>query len=65
VQNADDPTDDELLTFAESLLSGLKPHLRERALLEDAIAQHRETWLMLYTVSTGLKGTRPKVDPPS
>ena len=49
---------EELLAFAESLLSGVGPQLRERRVLEEAIEQHRETWLTLYDVATQLKKTK-------
>ena len=49
---------EELLAFAESLLSRVGPQLRERRVLEEAIEQHRETWLNLYAVATQLKKTK-------
>ena len=49
---------DELLAFAESLLSGVGPQLRERHVLEEAIEQHRQTWLTLYAVANQLKKTK-------
>jgi hypothetical protein len=54
---------EELLAFAESLLSGVGPQLRERRVLEEAIEQHRQTWLTLYAVATQLKKT--KTTPPT
>jgi hypothetical protein len=50
-----EPSDDELLAFAESLLQNLPPRLREREVLEDAIRQHRSTWVTLYEAADALK----------
>jgi hypothetical protein len=49
-----DPTTEQLLAFAESLLSTLGPHLRERAALEQAIVDHPDLWVMLYRASVEL-----------
>lgn len=62
--SAPEPSDDELLAFAESLLQNMAPHLRERRVLEDAIQQHRATWLTLYEAARALKGISAPADPP-
>lgn len=60
-----DPSADELVAFAESLLVDLGPHLRERAVLEETIEQHRDLWLVLYRVSAQVgEPAGPGVDEP-
>jgi hypothetical protein len=58
-----EPSDDELLAFAESLLQKVGPHLRERRVLEEAIQLHRVTWLSLYETATALKGVTTVDEP--
>jgi truncated hemoglobin YjbI len=53
---AREPSDEELVAFAESLLQDVGPHLRARHGLEEAIQQHRPTWLTLYETARALKG---------
>lgn len=62
--SAPKPSDDELLAFAASLLQKMGPHLRERHVLEEAIRQHRATWLSLYEAARTLKGISPPANPP-
>jgi hypothetical protein len=50
------PSDEELVAFAELLLHKVGPQLRERRVLEEAIQQHRATWLTLYETARALKG---------
>ena len=50
-----EPSDEELVAFAEALLQKVGPHLRERHVLEEAIQQHRGTWLKLYETASALK----------
>ena len=52
-----EPSDEELVTFAESLLRNAGPQLRERHVLEGAIQQQRATWLTLYHAATALKAS--------
>lgn len=59
-----EPSDDELLSFAESLLQDMRPHLRERQVLEEAIQQHRATWVSLHQAATALRGINAAPDPP-
>ena len=51
-----EPSDEELVAFAELLLHKVDPKLRERRVLEEAIQQHRATWLTLYKTAKALKG---------
>ena len=51
-----EPSDDELVAFAELLLRKVDPQLRERRVLDEAIQQHRATWLTLYGTARALKG---------
>ena len=62
--SAPEPSDDELLAFAESLLQNTGPHLRERYVLEGAIEQYRATWLKLYEAAGALKGISAPANPP-
>lgn len=63
--SAPEPSDDELVAFAESLLQNVGPHLRERHVLEEAIRDHRPTWLTLYEAARALKGIGAPADPSS
>lgn len=56
---AAEPTDAELVAFAESLLQHVGEHLREHHVLLDAVQQHRATWLTLYEASRGLDALAP------
>jgi hypothetical protein len=49
-----EPSDAELVAFAESLLRNLGPHLREHHVLVDAVTHHRATWLTLYEAARAL-----------
>ncbi len=62
--SAPEPSDDELLAFAELLLQNMGPHLREGHVLEAAIQQHRATWLTLYEAARALKGISAPASPP-
>jgi hypothetical protein len=53
---AGDPTDDELIAFAESLLSELGDQLREPAVLAESVREHREVWVMLFRVARETQG---------
>ena len=46
-----EPSDDELLGFVDAMLSNLDRVLREPDVLAEAIAEHREMWVMLYRAS--------------
>lgn len=52
---APEPSDEELLAFAESLLQNVPSHLRDRQVLEEVIQLHRPTWLTLYEAAISLK----------
>jgi hypothetical protein len=51
-----EPTDDELVAFAESMLQNLGPSIRERPVIEETIQLHRETWAALYEAARRLEG---------
>lgn len=51
-----EPSDEELVAFAELLLHKVDPQLRERRVLEEATQQHRATWLTLYETASALRG---------
>ena len=59
-----DPSDEELVTFAESLLTNVPASLRERRVLEEAVQQHRNTWLKLYEAAADLKRAGTAGEPP-
>ncbi len=61
--SAPETSDEELLAFAESLLQNMPPHLRERHVLEEAIQQHRATWLTLYEAAGALTGIGTPANP--
>jgi hypothetical protein len=49
------PTDDELLSLANTLLQDLDPHLREPELLRETIAENRQFWVMLHEVYVAIR----------
>jgi hypothetical protein len=48
-----EPSDEELRAFVDSMLSNLDRHLREPVVIDEAIREHREMWVMLYRASLG------------
>lgn len=52
---AAEPSQDELLAFVDLMLSNLDRELREPEVLEKAISDNKEMWVMLYRVSHGLE----------
>jgi hypothetical protein len=48
-----EPSDDELRAFVGSMLSNLDRVLREPDVIDEAISDHREMWVMLYRASLG------------
>lgn len=62
-----EPTDAELIAFARLLIGDAKPFL-DTVGLEAAIARHRELWVKMYRVDTGLEEIdelRPAPDAPN
>lgn len=45
-----EPSDEELRAFVESMLSNLDRQLREPDVIDAAIREHREMWVVLYAV---------------
>jgi len=50
-----EPSDEELRSFVSSMLSNLDKLLREPAVIDEAIRDHREMWVMLYRASLDLE----------
>ena len=48
-----EPNEEELRAFVDSMLSNLDRHMRETAVIDEAIREHREMWVMLYRASLG------------
>lgn len=48
-----DPSDEDLRAFVDSMLSNIDKGLREPEVLDEAIREHRETWVLLYRASLG------------
>jgi hypothetical protein len=48
-----EPSDEELRAFVDSMLSNLDRRLREPVVIDEAIREHREMWVMLYCASLG------------
>jgi hypothetical protein len=46
-----EPTEEELIAFADSILSNLGDSLRDADLLHETVRENRELWLMLYQLS--------------
>jgi hypothetical protein len=48
-----EPSDDELRAFVSSMLSNLDRLLREPEVIEEAIHDNRDMWILLYRASQG------------
>ena len=48
-----EPSEDELRAFVGSMLSNLDRLLREPGVIDEAIREHRELWVLLYRASLG------------
>ena len=48
-----EPSDEQLRAFVDSMLSNLDRLLREPVVIDEAISEHREMWVMLYRASLG------------
>lgn len=48
-----EPSDEELRAFVASMLSNLDRLLREPHVIDEAIREHREMWVLLYRASLG------------
>jgi hypothetical protein len=48
-----EPSDEELRAFVDSMLSNLDRNFREPVVIDEAIREHREMWVMLYQASLG------------
>jgi hypothetical protein len=48
-----EPSDEELRAFVRSLLSNLDELLRDPAVIDEAIREHREMWVFLHRASLG------------
>ena len=46
-----EPSDEELRAFVDSMLSNLDRRLREPDVIDEAIREHREMWVLLYRSS--------------
>ena len=54
-----DPSQEELHAFVELVLSNLDKQLREPAVIDEALREHREMWVMLYRASLGFEVRDP------
>ena len=48
-----EPTDEELRAFINAMLSNLDKSLREPEVIDEAIRDHRDMWVMLYRAGLG------------
>jgi hypothetical protein len=48
-----EPSDEELRAFIDSMLSNLGRQLREPVVIDEALREHREMWVMLYRANLG------------
>lgn len=46
-----EPSEDELVAFAASLVSGLARTLEDRELLRETVREARELWIELYRIA--------------
>lgn len=58
-----EPTDEELRAFIDAMLSNLDKRLRDPEVIDEAIRDQRDTWVMLYRAGGGLGTDAP--DAPS
>jgi hypothetical protein len=49
-----EPSDEDLRSFIGSMLSNLDRVLRDEDVIDEAIREHRDMWLMLYRASSRL-----------
>jgi hypothetical protein len=49
----EEPSDEELRAFVDSMLSNLDRQLREPDVIDEAIREHRDMWVMLYRAGLG------------
>lgn len=49
----EEPGDEDLRAFVGSMLSNLDKRLREPAVIDESIREHREMWVLLYRASLG------------
>jgi hypothetical protein len=47
------PSDEELRAFVESMLSNLDKQQRKPEVIDQAVREHRDMWVMLYRVGLG------------
>jgi hypothetical protein len=57
-----EPTDDDLIAFADSVLRDLGDSFLDDDLLQETITHHRDLWRTLYRISRGdePEATAPK-----
>lgn len=48
-----EPSDEQLRAFVGSMLANLDRELREPEVIDEAIREHREMWVMLYRANPG------------
>ncbi len=58
---ATEPTNEELRAFIDAMLSNLDRALREPEVVDEAIRDHRDMWVMLYRANLDADA----LDPPS
>ena len=56
-----EPTDKELRAFIDTMLSNLDRSLREPEVIDEAVRDCRDMWVMLYRANLGADA----LDPPS
>ena len=56
-----EPTDEELRAFIDAMLSNLDKAFREPEVIDEAIRDCRDMWVMLYRANLGAAA----LDPPS
>jgi len=59
---AKDPSDEELHAFVEAMLSNLDKQIREPAVIDESIHDHRDMWVNLYRASLGFDARHAGLD---
>jgi hypothetical protein len=53
-----EPTDEELIAFAESLLADFRDSLGDPEVIGDSVAERRDLWRTLYAISRDMEHDR-------
>ena len=55
-----EPTDEELRAFIDAMLWNVDKGIREPEVIDEAIRDHRDMWVMLYRASVDVDAVDPE-----